>query len=248
MIRLSEIRKRFGAHEVLKGIDLTVEKGEIVAIIGPSGSGKSTLLRSINFLEPASSGTIAIGEHAVDVTAANKQAVHGLKALTGMVFQHYNLFANLTALDNVTLGLKAVRKLDAKQAKAIGEAMLEKVGLADKAKHYPSQLSGGQQQRVGIARALALNPAVLLLDEPTSSLDPELVDEVLSVIKQVANEGMTMLIVTHELRFAKEIANRVVLMEDGAIVEQGSVEQMFTNPQEARTKQFIGKALGGDGL
>lgn len=245
MIKLIDIHKYYGDHHVLKGIDLDIQKGEIVAILGPSGSGKSTLLRGINFLEPASSGTVTIGEQIVDVSSTDKQAIRALKASTGMVFQHYNLFANLTAIENVTIGLKSVKKIDAKQAKAIGQALLDKVGLGEKANQYPAQLSGGQQQRVGIARALAMNPDVMLFDEPTSSLDPELVDEVLAVIKQVAKEGMTMIIVTHELRFAREVANRVVFMENGVIVEQGSVEQMFTNPKEARTRQFMGTAFGG---
>lgn len=245
MIKLIDIHKYYGDHHVLKGIDLDIQKGEIVAILGPSGSGKSTLLRGINFLEPASSGTVTIGEQIVDVSSTDKQAIRALKASTGMVFQHYNLFANLTAIENVTIGLKSVKKIDAKQAKAIGLALLDKVGLGEKANQYPAQLSGGQQQRVGIARALAMNPDVMLFDEPTSSLDPELVDEVLAVIKQVAKEGMTMIIVTHELRFAREVANRVVFMENGVIVEQGSVEQMFTNPKEARTRQFMGTAFGG---
>lgn len=244
MIKLSQIHKYYGDHHVLKGIDLEIKQGEIVAIIGPSGSGKSTLLRSMNFLEQATSGTITIGEQELDVASHHKQAVRALKAMTGMVFQHYNLFANLTAKGNVTIGLKSVKKLDARQADGIAQEILDKVGLGDKANHYPSQLSGGQQQRVGIARALAMNPQVMLFDEPTSSLDPELVDEVLAVIKQVAQEGMTMVIVTHELRFAKEVVNRVVFMENGTIVEQGTAEMMFTNPTEARTKQFVGTAFG----
>jgi L-cystine transport system ATP-binding protein len=245
VIKLVDIHKYYGDQHVLKGIDLEIQKGEIVAILGPSGSGKSTLLRGINFLEPATSGSVTIGQQTVDVLSTDKQAIRALKASTGMVFQHYNLFANLTAMENVTIGLKSVKKIDAKKAKAIGQALLDKVGLGEKANQYPAQLSGGQQQRVGIARALAMNPDVMLFDEPTSSLDPELVDEVLAVIKQVAKEGMTMIIVTHELRFAREVANRIVFMENGVIVEQGPVEQMFTNPKEARTRQFMGTTFGG---
>lgn len=243
MIQLQQIHKYYGSQHVLKGIDLSVGKGEVVAILGPSGSGKSTLLRSINFLERATSGSITINGRTVDAESASKQDIMALRLSTGMVFQQYHLFKNLKVLQNVMLGLTDVKKLSAAKAKEVSSALLEKVGLKDRMNHYPSQLSGGQQQRVGIARALALNPEVLLFDEPTSSLDPELVDEVLSVIKQVASEGNTMIIVTHELSFAREVADRVVFMEDGVVVEEGTADQMFTNPVKERTRQFLSKAL-----
>lgn len=243
MITIENLNKYFGEHHVLKEISLSVNKGEVVAILGPSGSGKSTLLRCINFLEQPSNGVIEINNKKVDVTIASKADILDLRTSTGMVFQQYNLFKNLTVLQNVMVGLTSVKKLDANQAKKVSLDLLKKVGLSERLNHYPSQLSGGQQQRVGIARALALNPEVLLFDEPTSSLDPELVEEVLTVIRNVANEGNTMLIVTHELSFARDIADRVVFMEDGKIVEEGTSDQIFNNPIVERTKQFISKAL-----
>ncbi|MCP8968116.1 amino acid ABC transporter ATP-binding protein [Ectobacillus ponti] len=243
MIQLEKLHKYFGQHHVLKGIDLTVQQGKVVAILGPSGSGKSTLLRSINFLEPATSGIIEVQGKRVDVEAASKAEIQALRISTGMVFQQYNLFKNLTVLQNVMIGLTDVKKVNPKEARETSISILEKVGLQDRLHHYPSHLSGGQQQRVGIARALALKPEVLLFDEPTSSLDPELVNEVLMVIQQVAKEGNTMLIVTHELQFAREIADQIVFMEDGRIVETGTAEQIFTNPVQERTRQFVSKAL-----
>lgn len=243
MITIENLNKYFGEHHVLKEISLSVNKGEVVAILGPSGSGKSTLLRCINFLEQPSNGVIEINNKKVDVTIASKADILDLRTSTGMVFQQYNLFKNLTVLQNVMVGLTSVKKLDANQAKKVSLDLLKKVGLSERLNHYPSQLSGGQQQRVGIARALALSPEVLLFDEPTSSLDPELVEEVLTVIRNVANEGNTMLIVTHELSFARDIADRVVFMEDGKIVEEGTADQIFNNPIVERTKQFISKAL-----
>jgi len=245
MIKLHNIHKYFENHHVLKGINLTVNKGEVVAILGPSGSGKSTLLRSINFLEPPSSGIVEINGNKVNAESARKEDILALRTSTGMVFQQYNLFKNLRVLQNVMVGLTSVKKIEPNQAKEVSTAILEKVGLKERMNHFPSQLSGGQQQRVGIARALALNPEVLLFDEPTSSLDPEMVEEVLSVIKHVASEGNTMIIVTHELGFAREVADRVVFMEDGIIVEEGTAEKIFTHPSEERTRQFLGKTLKG---
>lgn len=243
MIQLQHIHKYFGKQHVLKGINLAVNRGDVVVILGPSGSGKSTLLRSINFLEPPSSGVIEVNGRKVNAESASKADILALRTSTGMVFQQYNLFKNLRVLQNVMIGLTSVKKIEPSQAKEVSEAILEKVGLKDRMNHFPSQLSGGQQQRVGIARALALNPEVLLFDEPTSSLDPELVDEVLSVIKKVASEGNTMIIVTHELGFAREVADRIVFMDNGVIVEEGTTEQIFTDPAVERTRQFLGKAI-----
>lgn len=243
MIKLENLHKYFDQHHVLKGIDLTIGKGEVVAILGPSGSGKSTLLRSINFLEQPTSGIVEVNGKRVNVESASKVDVLALRTSTGMVFQQYNLFKNLTVLQNVMIGLTSVKNLDSKKSENISKEILEKVGLMERLNYYPSQLSGGQQQRVGIARALALNPEVILFDEPTSSLDPELVDEVLTVIRNVAIEGNTILIVTHELNFAREIADRIVFMEDGVIIEEGTAEQIFNNPTVDRTKQFLSKAF-----
>ena len=242
MIKLENIHKYYDSQHVLKGINLNVSKGEIVSILGPSGSGKSTLLRCINFLEQPTSGVVEIGGKRVDVESASKADVFALRTSTGMVFQQYNLFKNLTVLDNVMIGLTSVKQLKKDEAKKKSLDILERVGLTNRLNHYPAQLSGGQQQRVGIARALALNPEVLLFDEPTSSLDPELVDEVLATIRSVAATGKTMFIVTHELQFAREISDRIIFMEDGLIVEEGTAEQLFTQPKAERTKQFLSKA------
>lgn len=242
MIKLENLHKYYDQLHVLKGIDLTVEKGEVVVIIGPSGSGKSTLLRCINFLEAPTSGVVEIEDKSIDVASATKADINDLRTSTGMVFQQYNLFKNLTVLENVSIGLTSVKQMDAKEAEEISIAFLEKVGLKDRLNYYPSQLSGGQQQRVGIARALALNPKVLLFDEPTSSLDPEMVDEVLTVIQDVAAEGNTILLVTHELDFAREIADRIVFMEDGVVIEEGTADQIFNHPAVERTRQFIRKS------
>jgi L-cystine transport system ATP-binding protein len=243
MIKVENLHKYFDQQHVLKGINFSVNKGEVVSILGPSGSGKSTLLRCINFLEQPTNGIVEISGKRVNVESARKVDIQSLRLSTGMVFQQYNLFKNLTVLQNVMIGLTSVKNMSSNEAKKVSAEILEKVGLQDRLEHYPVQLSGGQQQRVGIARALALNPEVLLFDEPTSSLDPELVGEVLTVIKDVAKEGNTMLIVTHELNFAREISDRIIFMENGMILEEGTAEQMFTNPSVERTKQFISKVL-----
>lgn len=239
MIALNQIRKSFGRNEVLRGIDLTVQKGEVVAILGPSGSGKTTLLRCINYLEKPGGGTISIGGFTLDCRKHTKKDVYALRKKSAMVFQQYNLFRHKTALENVMEGLTVVQKLSKAEARSKSVALLEKVGLAAKLDAYPSELSGGQQQRVGIARALALEPEVILFDEPTSALDPELVGEVLAVIRQIAKEGITMIIVTHEMGFAQDVANHVVFMDGGVIVEQGEPKQVFGFPKEERTRQFL---------
>ncbi|MFX3634338.1 MAG: amino acid ABC transporter ATP-binding protein [Candidatus Pristimantibacillus sp.] len=239
MITLTRISKSFGKNQVLKQISLTVKKGEVVVILGPSGSGKTTLLRCINYLERPNDGHIAIGDYQVDCKHASKKDIHSLRQKSAMVFQHYNLFKHKTALENVMEGLIVVQKLPKEEAKAKSVEMLEKVGLGAKLDAFPSQLSGGQQQRVGIARALALNPEVILFDEPTSALDPELVGEVLDVIRKIAREGITMIVVTHEMSFAREVSNHVVFMDGGVIVEEGKPNEVFGTPKEERTKQFL---------
>jgi L-cystine transport system ATP-binding protein len=240
MIRLTGLRKNFGKLEVLKGIDLEVENGEVLALLGPSGSGKSTLLRCINYLEHPTGGTIELGDLRVDAVAASKADIRALRASTAMVFQQYNLFKNRTALENVTIGLTAVRGIEKRRAREIAEHYLSKVGMSHKLDSYPRRLSGGEQQRVAIARALALGPQFLLLDEPTSALDRELVAEVLETIRAVAEEGNAMILVTHELGFAREVAHRVVLMDKGVVVEEGPTAEIFTNPKEERTVKFLG--------
>lgn len=241
MIQLKNIHKSFGANEVLRGIDLTVEKGEVVVILGPSGSGKTTLLRCINFLERPHEGEITVGELSVNCKHAHKQEIMALRKKTAMVFQNYNLFKNKTVLENVMEGQIIAQKIPKKIAHERSVKILENMGLKDKLDVYPSQISGGQQQRVGIARALALNPEVILFDEPTSALDPELVGEVLDTMKDVAKEGMTMIVVTHEIEFARDVANRVVFMDGGVIVEQGKTEDILTQPKVERTKQFLSR-------
>ncbi len=239
MIVLRDLHKYFHKHHVLQGIDLTVNKGEVVVIVGRSGSGKSTLLRCINFLERPSRGTIQIGDLSVDAATASKEEIAAIRRRTGMVFQSYNLFKNLTALENVMEGLVVVQRYEHRMAEERSRHFLEKVGLSNRADYYPVQLSGGQQQRVAIARALALAPQALLFDEPTSALDPELVGEVLGVMKKIAREGNTMLVVTHEMSFAGEVASRVVFIDDGAVVEEGTTRDIFQNPKEERTRQFL---------
>lgn len=239
MIEIKGIHKAFGKHEVLKGVDVKVNKGEVVVILGPSGSGKTTLLRCINFLEKADDGEITVGDTKVKLKHASNKEILGIRRQTAMVFQNYNLFNNKTTIENVMEGLVTARKVAKKEAETISKKMLDKVGLSDKYNCYPSQLSGGQQQRVGIARALALNPEVILFDEPTSALDPELVGDVLSVMKKVAQEGITMIVVTHEMSFAYDIASRVIFMDGGVVVEEGTPKEIFTNAKEERTKQFL---------
>lgn len=239
MIQLTDISKTYGKNTVLKSIDLTVNKGEVVVILGPSGSGKTTLLRCVNYLEKPNGGEITIGDYRLDCKRATKKEIHELRQRSAMVFQQYNLFKHKTAIENVMEGLVVVKKMPKAEARQKSIALLEKVGLADKLDAYPSQLSGGQQQRVGIARALALEPEVILFDEPTSALDPELVGEVLAVIRKIAKEGITMIVVTHEMGFARDVANHVVFMDEGVIVEQGPPSELFHHPREERTKQFL---------
>ncbi|MNZ51407.1 L-cystine import ATP-binding protein TcyC [compost metagenome] len=239
MIKLTQIKKSYGRHQVLKGIDLSVEQGEVVAILGPSGSGKTTLLRCMNYLERPSEGEITIDGFTVNCKRPRKSDIHALRKKSAMVFQQYNLFRHKTALENVMEGLVIVQKVPKEQARKQSIELLEKVGLGNKLDSYPSQLSGGQQQRVGIARALALNPKVILFDEPTSSLDPELVGEVLAVIRKIAKEGITMIIVTHEMGFAQEVAGHVIFIDDGTVVESGTPDELFNSPKEERTKQFL---------
>lgn len=239
MIRVSNIRKSFKDHVVLKDISFDVNEGEVVVIIGPSGSGKSTLLRCLNFLEKPDAGQIEIGDVKLDVKKANRQTLNKLRMQTSMVFQHYNLFKNKTALENVTHALVVAKRMKKEAAKEMGRDLLKQVGILDKQNQYPIRLSGGQQQRVGIARALAVNPYAILFDEPTSSLDPEWVGEVLRVISKIASHNKTMIIVTHEMNFAREIADKVIFMADGVIVEQGTPEEIFDYPQKERTKKFL---------
>lgn len=239
VLEIRDIHKSFGKLQVLNGVDLTVNKGDVVAILGPSGSGKTTLLRCINFLEQADQGAMTFDGKTYVLSNMNKKDIREIRKKTGFVFQNYNLFANKTALQNVTLGLTTARKVAKKEAEQIGLEMLEKVGMKDRASHYPSQLSGGQQQRVAIARALATNPEIIYFDEPTSALDPELIGEVLSVMRDLAKEGMTMIVVTHEMSFARDVSNHVIFMEGGNIIEQGSSKEFFENPKEERTREFL---------
>lgn len=239
MLKLTNVHKSFGKTEVLKGISLNVEKGSVTAIIGPSGAGKTTLLRCINFLEKADTGLLDFDDIHIDLEKVSKKTMLEIRRKTAFVFQNYNLFANMTALENVMEGLVTSRKVPKAEAKDRAIKALEKVGLKDRADFYPSSLSGGQQQRVGIARALAVNPEVILFDEPTSALDPELTGEVLSVIKQLASEGTTMVIVTHEMSFARDTADKVIFMDKGQIIEEGKSSKIFTSPKEARTRQFL---------
>lgn len=243
MLNVSNIHKRFGDNEVLKGIDLHVKKGDVIAILGPSGSGKTTFLRCLNFLERADEGEIILGDITTQFTKASKKDIINIRKRTGFVFQNYNLIITKTALQNVMEPLLVVQKKSKEEARRIAVEALDKVGLSNRYDYYPSQLSGGQQQRVGIARAIAVNPDVILLDEPTSSLDPELVGEVLSVIKKIAKEGTTILIVTHEISFAKEVANRVIFMDGGKVIEENISRDFFNNPKNERTIEFLNRHL-----
>jgi glutamine transport system ATP-binding protein len=240
MIRIEGLHKSFGLLEVLRGIDLHISPGEVVVIIGPSGSGKSTLLRCINLLEDISSGTVIVD--GLDLNDKDTD-INFIRTEVGMVFQQFNLFPHMTAMENVTLGPIKVRKMPKKKAQNLGLELLRKVGLEDKAHVYPDQLSGGQKQRVAIARSLALTPKAMLFDEPTSALDPELVGEVLEVMKALVVDGMTMVVVSHEMGFAREVAHRVIFMDEGLIVEENIPENIFSNPQNERTRNFLGKVL-----
>ena len=239
MIKLENVHKSFGKNEVLKGIDLHIEKGQVVVIIGPSGSGKSTVLRTMNYLEEPTSGKVIVD----GMDLSDKSKLNEVRAEVGMVFQNFNLFPHMTVIENLTLAQTKVRKTSSDEAKKIGQALLDRVGLGDKANAYPDSLSGGQKQRVAIARALAMKPKVMLFDEPTSALDPEMVREVLDVMKSLAEEGMTMVIVTHEMGFAKEVADRVLFVDGGLILEDDTPENVFDAPTNERTKLFLSKIL-----
>jgi L-cystine transport system ATP-binding protein len=242
MLQINNIRKSFGSgnnrNEVLKGVSVSVNNGDTVVIIGPSGSGKTTLLRCVNFLEKADEGELVFDSMKVDIPSASRAEITAIRKRTAFVFQNYNLFNNKTALENVMEGLIA-RKISKSDSRSIAREALDKVGLSDKLAYYPAQLSGGQQQRVGIARAFAVNPDLILFDEPTSALDPELIGEVLEVMKQLAREGKTMLVVTHEMSFAKDVSSHVIFMDGGLIVEEGKPQDIFLHPREKRTHSFL---------
>ena len=239
MIKLENVHKSFGKNEVLKGIDLHIEKGQVVVIIGPSGSGKSTVLRTMNYLEEPTSGKVIVD----GMDLSDKSKLNEVRTEVGMVFQNFNLFPHMTVMENLTLAQTKVRKTSSDEAKKIGQILLDRVGLKDKANAYPDSLSGGQKQRVAIARALAMKPKVMLFDEPTSALDPEMVREVLDVMKSLAEEGMTMVIVTHEMGFAKEVADRVLFVDGGLILEDDTPEKVFDAPTNDRTKLFLSNIL-----
>ena len=239
MVELKNIQKSFGSNHILKGVNMSIGKGEVVVILGPSGSGKTTLLRTINFLDAADEGSISVSGFEVDAKKHSKSQVIELRRKTAMVFQNYNLFANKTILENVMEGLVTVKKFKKSDAEAMSREILKKVGLEERCDFYPAQLSGGQQQRAGIARALILDPDVILFDEQTSALDPELVGEVLNTIKAVAQTGITMIVVTHEIAFAREVASRVVFMEGGVVVEEGKPEEILVAPKHPSTQRFL---------
>ncbi len=244
MLEINGIRKSFGDLEVLKGVDLKVDKGDVVAILGPSGSGKTTLLRCINFLETADEGTMIFDGETYHMNRMSRKDIAGIRKKTAFVFQSFNLFLNKTALENVTEGLIVARKMEKKKAQEIGRRALDKVGMSDRYNHYPHQLSGGQQQRVAIARALATDPEIIFFDEPTSALDPELIGEVLEVMRNLAQEGMTMLVVTHEMNFARNVSSKVIFMEQGNVVEAGTSGEFFGSPREERTRAFLKMVTG----
>ncbi len=239
MIEIKNLKKSFDDLEVLKGIDLNIDEREVVVIIGPSGSGKSTLLRCINFLEEPTEGTVTVD----GITLSGDENITRVREEVGMVFQNFNLFPHMSVMDNITLAPIKVRKMEKSQAEMTGQELLDRVGLGDKANAFPNQLSGGQRQRVAIARALAMKPKVMLFDEPTSALDPEMVGEVLDVMKRLAESGMTMVIVTHEMGFAREVGTRLIFVDGGYIVEDGKPKEIFENPKEERTKLFLSKIL-----
>jgi len=248
MIELKHAKKSFHKTEVLKDVSIRIETGEVMVLLGSSGSGKTTLLRCVNFLEKADGGTLTIGEQNVDMKRASKKEIMDVRRKTAFVFQNYNLFQNKTALGNVMEGLVTARKTPKKEAQKLAEETLAWVGLSDKMDNYPAQLSGGQQQRVGIARAAVLNPEVILLDEPTSALDPELVGEILAVIKEIAQKGITMIVATHEIAFAQDVASKVVFMDGGVIVEEGAPKDIFRHPKEERTRQFLARILPSEDM
>ncbi|MBR1407796.1 MAG: amino acid ABC transporter ATP-binding protein [Clostridia bacterium] len=243
MLEATNVRKSFEGTEILKGIDLSVDKGDVVAILGPSGSGKTTFLRCLNFLERADSGELVFDGDRVDLHAATRREIARIRRKTAFVFQNYNLFLNKTVLDNVTLGPVVGMKMPRAQAREIAVRALDRVGMADRLGSYPSQLSGGQQQRVAIARALATGPEIIYFDEPTSALDPELIGEVLSVMRSLAEDGMTMLIVTHEMDFARHVSSKVLFMENGSVIESGPTQAFFEQPKEERSRAFIRSIL-----
>jgi len=243
MLELINIHKAFNNNQVLKGVSIKVKKGDVIVILGPSGSGKTTLLRCINFLEHADIGEIIFDDLCVNVKTASPGDISRIRKKTAFVFQNFNLFNNKTAIENITEGLIVARKIPKSEAVEIARRALNKVGLSDRENYYPSMLSGGQQQRVAIARAIAVNPDVILFDEPTSALDPELTGEVLAVMKQLAREGTTMIVVTHEMSFARDVANHIVFMDSGVVIEEGTPEEIFIHPREERTKQFLSRIL-----
>ena len=246
MLGVRNLHKSFGSNEVLKGVDFTINDGEVVAVIGPSGSGKTTFLRCLAFLEKADKGEYIFDDLDKDITKISRKEIKALRMKMGFVFQNFNLFRNMTAIKNVTEGLTVVRKIPEAQARAKAETLLEKVGMLDHANFYPDELSGGQQQRAAIARALANDPEVIMFDEPTSALDPELIGEVLSVMTKLAEEGTTMIVVTHEMNFAADVADRIVFMENGRVVEEGPSEEVLKNPKEEATKRFLRRILEHD--
>ena len=243
MLKIENVKKKFGELTVLNGISLEVEKGDVVAILGPSGSGKTTFLRCLNYLERADEGRMVFDGEPYDLHAASKAEIARMRKKTAFVFQNYNLFLNKTALKNVTLGLTAGAGMKKAEAEKIAKQALEKVGMGDRLDSYPSMLSGGQQQRVAIARALASNPEIIYFDEPTSALDPELIGEVLAVMRKLAEEGMTMLVVTHEMDFARNVSNKVMFMEGGDVIESGSSRDFFEHPKQERTREFLRTVL-----